>query len=134
TGAGTLRLFVDAVGLRYEIDPPDTTAARDLIQSLRRGDISGSSFAFMPRDTGRREIAPADGKPGEIILERNDVQLFDVGPVTFPAYTGASSGVRSADLAGVRSEVDRLRAAHAADYDAVAVALALMDADETESD
>lgn len=125
SGAGTLRLSVDAVGLRYEIDPPDTQAARDLIQSLRRGDISGSSFAFVPRDTSRREVAATADKPGEYIIERNDVQLFDVGPVTFPAYAGASSGVRSADLAGVRDEIDRHRAAVAADQDAVALVLAI---------
>jgi HK97 family phage prohead protease len=46
--SGTLRLSVDGIGLRYEIDPPDTQAARDLIESLRRGDVSGSSFAFLP--------------------------------------------------------------------------------------
>lgn len=114
SGAGTLRLSVDAIGLRYEIDPPDTAAARDLIVSLRRGDISGSSFAFLPRDTSRREVMPAaDGsKPGEYVIERNDVQLFDVGPVTFPAYAGATSGVRAADsdLAAERAILTSLRA------------------------
>ena len=131
TGAGTLRLFVDSIGLRYEIDPPDTQAATDLIKNLRRGDISGSSFAFIPRDTSRREVAAdaTTGKPAEYVIERNDVQLYDVGPVTFPAYVGASSGVRSADLAGVREEIERWRGAAAADRDAVTVALALMEMD-----
>ena len=49
TKSGTLRLFEDAIGLRYEIDPPDTQTARDLIESMRRGDISQSSFAFSMR-------------------------------------------------------------------------------------
>ncbi|AMV23431.1 Caudovirus prohead protease [Gemmata sp. SH-PL17] len=131
SGAGTLRLSVDSVGLRYEIDPPDTQAARDLIKSLQRGDISGSSFAFYPRDTSRRDVAAIDGKPAELVIERNDLQLFDVGPVTFPAYTGASAGVRSGELAAVRAEVDRWRAS--ADADAVAVALALMSMEENEN-
>lgn len=133
TGAGTLRLSVDAVGLRYEIDPPDTQAARDLIQSLRRGDISGSSFGFIPRDTSRREVAgdAASGKPAEMVIERNDVQLFDVGPVTFPAYAGASSGVRSSrDLAAIKAEVDQMRGAASADL--LAVTLALMEMEESE--
>lgn len=111
SGAGTLRLSVDSVGLRYEIDPPDTQAARDLIQSLRRGDVSGSSFGFLPRNTAHREIKAEGDKPGLIVLERHDVQLFDVGPVTFPAYEGSTSGVRSdgADLAAARADVDAHR-------------------------
>lgn len=131
SGAGTLRLSVDSIGLRYEIDPPDTTAARDLIQSLRRGDISGSSFAFVPRDTTRREVAAdtAAGKSAEYIIERNDVQLFDVGPVTFPAYSGASSGVRAADLAGVRAEVEQYRGRYRADRDALEILLWLAEND-----
>src|SRR5215469_16336921 len=46
TVSGTLRLSVDSVGLKYEIDPPDTTMAKDLLISLQRGDVSQSSFAF----------------------------------------------------------------------------------------
>lgn len=127
SGAGTLRLFVDERGLRYEIDPPDTQTARDLLASLRRGDISGSSFAFLPRNTVHRSLK--EGNTTTEILERHDVQLFDVGPVTFPAYPGASAGVRAAgDLAAVRDEVAGLRAAR--DRDAIAVALLLLDDDE----
>lgn len=128
--AGTLRLFVDAIGLRYEIDPPDTAAARDLLTSLRRRDISGSSFAFLPRDTSRREVAadPATNKPAEYVVERNDVQLFDVGPVTFPAYSGASSGVRGADLDRLKAEVESIRA-HQRDRDMLDLTLALLEID-----
>lgn len=131
-GAGTLRLTVDAVGLRYEIDPPDTQSARDLIQSLRRGDITGSSFGFVPRGTTRREIAGADGAPGECVIERDDVQLWDVGPVTYPAYPGASSAVRAA-LAAVPAEVEDARKAwrqRAAAVDQLAVLLAVLSMDE----
>lgn len=126
SGAGTLRLSVDATGLRYEIDPPDTAAARDLIQSLRRGDITGSSFAFLPRGTEYRDTA-ADGKITETVIERNDVQLFDVGPVTFPAYPGATSGVRAAggDLDAVRADLANRHSTR--DRDALAVFLALAD-------
>jgi HK97 family phage prohead protease len=133
--SGTLRLSVDAVGLRYEIDPPDTQAARDLIESLRRGDISGSSFAFLPRNTARRSVAPdsAAGTPGLEVIERHDVQLFDVGPVTYPAYGGATSGLRSAgDAEAARAEVAALRAA--ADADLIAVAVAELEAADGDAD
>jgi HK97 family phage prohead protease len=118
--AGTLRLSTDAKGLRYEIDPPDTQVARDLIESLKRGDISGSSFAFLTRaDTVERS---ADG----YVVTLRDVELFDVGPVTYPAYTAAESGVRSdAGAAGeLSAQAIRNRAGAARDADALALFLA----------
>lgn len=97
--AGTLRLNVTAQGLAYEIDAPDTTHGRDAVVSLERGDVTGSSFAFIPRTVTWRE---ADGV---YIREVNDVDLVDVGPVTYPAYDSATAGVRSAgDFADVRAE------------------------------
>lgn len=128
SAAGTLRLSVDSVGLRYEIDPPDTQAARDLIQSLRRGDITGSSFAFFPRDSKYVDRSE-NNKVVETVIERHDVSLLDVGPVTFPAYPGATSGVRSeGDREPVRRELDRRRAAR--DLDALSLALVLIDCDD----
>jgi uncharacterized protein len=127
SASGTLRLSVDAVGLRYEIDPPDTHLAHDLIQSLQRGDISGSSFAFVPRGTVYR-----DTKEGDVqvtYVERTDVQLFDVGPVTYPAYGGATSGLRSADgLAAARAEIIERRAAR--DRDELELTLILLGVDD----
>src|SRR5262245_48545104 len=52
TGNGTLRLSEDSRGLRYEIDPPDTTYARDVIELIRRRDVPYSSFAFRVRSSG----------------------------------------------------------------------------------
>jgi HK97 family phage prohead protease len=102
TLAGTCRLSVDAKGLRYEVDPPDTQTARDLVASIRRGDITGSSFGFVPRSTTYRK-----DDAGGYVLERNDVQLFDVSPVTFPAYASTQAGVRAGgDADTVRREVE----------------------------
>jgi len=91
TSAGTLRLSVDARGLSYEIDPPDTQFARDLMVSMRRKDITGSSFAFtVKRDQWTDN---PDGSITRRILEFD--QLYDVSPVTFPAYPASSSEARS---------------------------------------
>lgn len=99
--AGTMRLSVDKKGLRYEIDPPDTQYARDLLESLRRGDVSGSSFMFRPKSTTYRTV------DGVYIIQRDAVDLYDVGPVAFPAYAATESGVRSAaDAESVRREVE----------------------------
>jgi len=90
TKSGTLTLTADERGLKYEVDPPDTQVARDTMTSLKRGDMSGSSFAFMVAEKGYefREEKDFD------VVEVRDVDLYDVGPVTFPAYAGATSGLR----------------------------------------
>lgn len=90
TRAGTLRLSVDKAGLRYEINPPDTTGGKDLLAHLKRGDVSHSSFAFVvERDEWGKDAA---GRVIRTILSIR--RLIDVSPVTFPAYLGADSGFR----------------------------------------
>ena len=98
-GAGTLRLYEDEHGLRYEIDPPDTTTGRDVVEMLRRGDLTGSSFGFAT--IADNWTTDADGMD---LRELREVHLFDVGPVTFPAYTQASAAYRSLDR--VRAEAE----------------------------
>lgn len=90
--AGTLRLSVDAKGLRYEVDPPDTQAGRDVATVIERGDVSGSSFMFVPRVVRWVQAEEID------IREIVEVELWEVGPVVFPAYAGATSGLRAHDF------------------------------------
>ena len=87
--SGTLRLSVDGTGLRYEIDLPDTQAGRDVATSIERGDLSGSSFSF---NVERADWQEENGRDVRVI---RDVRLFDVGPVTFPAYAATSAALRS---------------------------------------
>ncbi|MBN2024073.1 MAG: HK97 family phage prohead protease [Pirellulales bacterium] len=100
--AGSLRLAADARGLRYEIDPADTQAGRDAAALVARGDISGSSFSFVVTDEQWRvedEIR---------IREIRGVRLFDVGPVTFPAYEATTAGLRAeGDPTEARESLDR---------------------------
>ncbi|MCP3669090.1 MAG: HK97 family phage prohead protease [Gammaproteobacteria bacterium] len=88
--SGTLDLSVDETGLAYEIDMPDTQAARDLLVSMGRGDVDQSSFAFTVKDDEWEE------KDGQYIrtIKKAD-RLFDVSPVTYPAYPDADAGLRS---------------------------------------
>lgn len=93
TRSGTLRLDEIDEGLRYAFDAPMTSYALDLRLLLERGDVSQSSFAF-------RVIADAvewsedneTGLPLRII--HRFAGLYDVSPVTYPAYPTASSGLR----------------------------------------
>ena len=97
----TLRLSVDKRGLKYEIDLPDTSTGRDVGVSLARGDLSGSSFAFqVEEETWRQEKKDLE------VREVKSVRLFDVGPVTFPAYKATTSGVRGEELSEVRARRD----------------------------
>lgn len=83
----TCRLREDAKGLAVEIDPPDTSTARDLMISMKRGDITQMSFAF---SVNKQEI---DYDRNERTLI--DVTLYDVSVVTYPAYPTTSAYVRS---------------------------------------
>lgn len=113
--AKTLRLSVDQIGLRYEIDLPDTQRARDVAVSIERGDISGSSFAF----ASERIVWVQEEK--RMIRQVESVRLFDVGPVTYPAYEGTSTGVRSSDVEVIRREANAFRAERSREADAVAL-------------
>jgi HK97 family phage prohead protease len=91
TRAGTLDLAEDDQGLAFTIWPPDTQYARDLLVSMRRGDVDQMSFGFEAiRDEWTE--APAGGLALRMLLE---VRLYDVSPVTFPAYPQTSAEVRA---------------------------------------
>jgi uncharacterized protein len=106
--SGTLLLTSNSGGLDYTIDPPDTQLARDLAAWIARGDITGSSFTFSI-DEQSFSYQKRDG--GVLyVREVKAVRLFDVGPVTFPAYAGASVGVRAAgDISEARAAFDAWR-------------------------
>ena len=90
-GKGTLRLFVDETGLGYEFEAPDTQAGRDLLVSLRRGDVDQSSFAFTVAKDGDRWVEE-NGVVTRTI--KKVARLYDVSPVTYPAYTDTSVAAR----------------------------------------
>ena len=94
TLSGTARIGQDETGLWYEVDLPDTSYARDLAQSIKRGDVSQSSFAFMVAPGG--DSWDEDPTTGAIIRTITQFgRLFDVSPVTFPAYPDATVGTRA---------------------------------------
>lgn len=94
SASGTLVISVDDRGLKYDINPPDTQTIRDLVLSpMQRGDITQSSFAFSVARNGDDWY---EDDEGIIIREINQIsRLYDVSPVTYPAYQEAESTVRS---------------------------------------
>jgi len=104
----TLTLRSDKVGLYYSVTPPDTQLARDqVVTPIRRGDVSGSSFMFVPKRVVWIE-EERDDREIEI-RQIEEVELWEVGPVVFPAFDSTTSGVRIAgkDLAEIRAEHER---------------------------
>ena len=94
SASDTLRLSVDDVGLRYEIDMPDTSAGRDAMVLAERGDLFGSSFTFSVAPSGERWDEDDDGRRTRFLSE---VRLYELGPVVSPAYLDTTTGVRSMD-------------------------------------
>ena len=91
TGAGTLRLDTDSVGLVYEVVPPNSRA--DVVELVARGDVRASSFAFRVPPGGDDWTMTEQDYPLRS-LEQNG-QLVDVAPVNSPAYPDATAGLRS---------------------------------------
>lgn len=93
TTSGTLGLSTNAEGLRYDIEPPETSWAKDLMISMRRGDISQSSFGFRVKD----DDWVYDEKNDIVVRTVHSIDVLrDVSVVTYPAYDTAPSSVRSA--------------------------------------
>jgi phage head maturation protease len=93
----TLRISKDDDALRYDVDIPDTVAGRDTATYIKRGDIRGSSFAFVP-DYGTINWIDRSDEKKLPIREIHDIAvLFDVSPVINPAYPSSSAGLREQD-------------------------------------
>lgn len=93
-GEGSLVLEIDEKGLKYTFEAPNTALGDELLEGLRRGDITTSSFAFtIEKDTWTKR---EDGTYLRTINKIN--QLFDVSPVYRAAYDSTSV---KADLRGL---------------------------------
>lgn len=110
TGSGTLSLRQDERGLFFEVDLPDTTLGNDLAVLVRRGDVTGASFAFSvnPKDEERS----GEGK-STIRTIRAVSGLFDVSIVTTPAYPQARVSLRWLDTLAAQPLEERAAAATA---------------------
>lgn len=114
TAAGTMALSVDQRGLLYDIPIEEGHHEHERYATvIARGDMSGSSFGFRVtaeewHSEGRNDIRTI-----------TDLDLYDVSPVTFPAYEGTSTALR-----GVQYAVDGGDANYSAAANALAMSLA----------
>ena len=91
--SGTLHLEEDKRGLKFSVDLPDTSAAKDLRISVDRGDVKGASFGFL----ALQDRWDPDEKGEDLVRTIIKAKLFDVSPATFPAYPETIIAARSRD-------------------------------------
>ena len=92
TKNNTLRLSEDAVGLRFELDLPNTTLGNDTFESIKRGDVDGVSFGFT-------SISDEVEEPDDDLMLRTvtKAKLYEVSAVAFPAYPDSEVSARGYD-------------------------------------
>lgn len=105
----TMSLTADTEALRFDI--PKLPAARaDVLEAVKRRDVRGNSFSFSVEDGGDDELIDrtSEGKIPLRIIRRVG-RLFDVGPVTFPAYVDTQVSARSLERAAELAHTDEFR-------------------------
>lgn len=92
----TLELKEDSHGLWYDCDLGDTEADRYLLDRVERKIVTGSSFGFRVRPGGSvwTYTEPDDTYERQLL----DLDLYDVSPVVYPAYTETEVAVRELEL------------------------------------
>ena len=92
TKNGTLRVEEDDIGLRFELDLPNTTLGNDTYESIKRGDVDGVSFGFRVESDEIHE--PDDDLPLRTVTK---ARLLEVSAVAFPAYPDSEVSARGYD-------------------------------------
>jgi HK97 family phage prohead protease len=113
--AGTAVVAEDGDGLRYEADVnPDDPDALSIAAKIKRRDVTGSSFSFSIESDDDEEWVPPAQRGGMPLRIIKRAKVYDVGPVTFPAYVQAEASARSLAKATEITEAER-RAVEAAE-------------------
>jgi len=89
TRSGTLQVDTDDEGMRYSVEVPDTQLGRDLSTLIARGDVWGSSFAFVIGEESWSKDDDGTALRNVVSVEG----VYDVSPVLTPAYEQATTGV-----------------------------------------
>lgn len=100
--SGTLQLSLDAKGLKYKFEMPESRA--DLLEMMERGDLKESSFAFTVKEQEWLEEKDADGDWKYTRIIKKVEMLYDVSPVTYPAYGDTTVAARSLMDSGILTD------------------------------
>lgn len=87
-GQGTLQMSIDDKGVKCSLELPNTEAGNETLELVKRGDLTGCSFAFQYDEN---KLSTTRQKDGTYLREvKGFSALFDVSIVTDPAYLGTS--------------------------------------------
>jgi len=106
-GTGSLSLKVDNDGLFYEFEAPQTTHGDELLEHIKRGEISQSSFAFT---VAQEEGADKWTKRADGVIQRDIYKigrLYDISPVYQPAYESTTCSKRALDKLDELQNMDK---------------------------
>lgn len=94
-GVGSLTLRVDNDGVFYEFEAPNTANGDELLEHIKRGEISQSSFAFTVSNEDGAETW-TKRSDGVIVRQINKIaRLYDISPVYQPAYESTTCSKRA---------------------------------------
>src|SRR5260370_9443284 len=89
--SGTLTLSADDRGLKYRCQLDRSNPLHQQVYaSIKRGDVNQCSFAFTVPEGGDLWEGTRDNQVRTLL----NVDLFDVSPVTYPAYDNTQVGAR----------------------------------------
>ena len=94
TTSGTLTLSTDDEGLRFEFEAPATSLGNDMVELVRRGDISKCSFKFTVEEDEWLYASKENGLEYDERTIRKIDKLYDVSLVVYPAYTNTEASLR----------------------------------------
>ena len=108
----TMQMEITEAGMniRVDLDTENNSDARNLYSAIRRGDISGMSFAFLV--DGEEWTDLESDHPTRTITSIS--RVLEVSAVTFPAYEATSISARSEDekaLESARSALESVKRA-----------------------
>ena len=96
-GVGSMRMAVDEQGVTFEFEAPRCDIGDRCLEMVRRGDYSGCSFEFMPKDYEVERTKGADGKEEVIIRHRRFEFLSSLTIGMDPAYRQTTVNARELD-------------------------------------
>lgn len=110
-GAGTLTYTVDERGVAFSFDAPNTADGDKALELVRRGDISGCSFAFRTHYYDRayveRSVERKDGKTLITYTVRSILGVYDFTLAADPAYPDTNCETEARELVSHLREQDK---------------------------
>lgn len=101
-GTGTLSYTVDAKGVAFSFEAPNTADGDKALELVRRGDISGCSFMFRARYWDREKVEIStetrDGKAYTVYTVRAIEGIYDFTLAADPAYPDTTCEAEAREL------------------------------------